>query len=238
MPVQIFTRTCGPLATNAYLCHETAANAVVVIDPAIGADELFERARQLVADGARFEGIWNTHGHFDHIYDNARWKAEFRAPIYAHPADDFFLEHLREQSLWFGLEAPEIVPTDVALSEGDTVPLGSESALVECYPGHSPGSVAFLLSNAASSSNNPAQSSREVVFRPRDVVLVGDVLFQGSVGRTDLPGGDARVLANSLERLFHLPDATRILPGHGPETTIGQEKADNEVARQLLASLS
>ena len=213
MPIQIFCQNCGPLATNAFLLHETATNALVIVDPAIGADELFERARGLVQSGAHFEAIWNTHGHFDHIYDNARWKNEFDAPIFAHPADAFFLEHLREQSLWFGLPAPEIVPFDVELHEGDVLRIGDERALVWELPGHSPGSVGFGFDR---------------------FWIVGDVLFRGSVGRTDLPGGDAPTLARSVERLWTLPDETRILPGHGEETTIGEEKSENEVARQLL----
>jgi hydroxyacylglutathione hydrolase len=213
MSLELFTQPVGPVQTNAFLLHETRANTLVVVDPAIGADELFERAQQLVSGGARFEAIWNTHGHFDHIYDNARWKTAFNAPIYAHPGDAYFLEHLREQSLWFGLPAPEIAPIDVELREGDVLRLGDERASVWELPGHSPGSVAFGFD---------------------EFWLVGDVLFQGSVGRTDLYGGDARTLARSIQRLWTLPDATRILTGHGDQTTIGIEKQENEVARALL----
>ena len=214
MPIQLFVQNCGPVATNAYLCHETDANALVIIDPAIGADELFGRAQELVAGGATFAAIWNTHGHFDHIYDNARWKAAFDVPLFAHPADAFFLERLREQSLWFGLEAPETASLDIELHEGDTLQIGRETARVLELPGHSPGSVAFQFA---------------------EFLIVGDVLFQDSVGRTDLPGSDARTLARSVARLFELPDATRILPGHGNETTVGREKRENAVARALLA---
>lgn len=217
MPLQIFCQNCGPLATNAYLLHETDANVLVIVDPATGADELLARARSLVAEGAHFAAIWNTHGHFDHVYDNALWKSEFKAPLLAHPADAFFLEHLREQSLWFGLPAPEVVQADAELHEGDTLEIGTEKARVWELPGHSPGSVAFDFGG---------------------FWIVGDVLFQGSVGRTDLPGGSARVLANSIERLWQLPDATVILPGHGESTSIGAEKQSNEVARQLLESVS
>ncbi|RYX82603.1 MBL fold metallo-hydrolase [bacterium] len=213
MPLQIFCQNCGPLATNAYLLHETEENILVIVDPAIDADELLERARQLVAEGARFAAIWNTHGHFDHVYDNALWKAEFNVPVFTHPADAFFLEHLREQALWFGLPAPEVVPADNELHEGDTLQIGKESARVWELPGHSPGSVAFDFGTAW---------------------IVGDVLFQGSVGRTDLPSGDALTLARSIERLWQLPDETLVLPGHGGSTTIGSEKQSNEVARQLL----
>ncbi len=215
MSLLFFCQNCGPLATNAFLLHETVSNNFVIIDPAIGADKLFERARQLVADGAQFEAIWNTHGHFDHIYDNAKWKSQFNAPIFAHRADGFFLENLHKQAQWFGLPAPEIAPLDVELHEGDVLRIGDERALVWELPGHSPGSVAFGFESFC---------------------VVGDVLFQNSVGRTDLPGGDALTLARSIERLWTLPDTTHILPGHGESTTIGAEKQGNEVARQLLAS--
>ncbi len=216
MPLQIFCQNCGPLATNAYLLHETDANVLVIVDPATDANELLARARQLVAEGARFAAIWNTHGHFDHIYDNALWKTEFGAPIFAHPADSFFLEHLREQAIWFGLPAPEVVKADTELHEGDTLQIGNETALVWELPGHSPGSVAFGFGS---------------------LWIVGDVLFEGSVGRTDLPGGDSRVLAHSLERLWTLPDETLILPGHGESTNIGREKKYNGVALQLMESI-
>lgn len=215
MPLQIFCQNCPPLATNAYLLHETDANVLVIVDPATGADELLARARQLVAAGARFAAIWNTHGHFDHVYDNALWKREFDAPIFAHPADASFLDHLREQSLWFGLPAPEVAKADVELHGGDTLEIGNKTARVWELPGHSPGSVGFDFG---------------------DFWIVGDVLFQGSVGRTDLPGGDASVLARSIERLWELPDATLALPGHGESTSIGEEKQSNEIARQLLES--
>ena len=213
MSLQFFVQNCGPLATNAYLLHEPQTNTLVIVDPAIGADELFARAQNFVSNGAHFAAIWNTHSHFDHIYDNARWKNEFGSPIFAHRADEFFLEHLREQSLWFGVPAPEVAPLDVELHEGDVLRIGDERADVWELPGHSPGSVAFGFDG---------------------FWIVGDVLFQGSVGRTDLPGGDAPTLARSIERLWTLPDETRIFPGHGEDTTIGDEKRGNEVARELL----
>ena len=213
MSLELFTQAVGPVQTNAYLLHETGANSLVIIDPSIGADDLFERAKKLVSLGAHFEAIWNTHGHFDHIYDNARWKNEFPSPVYAHAGDAYFLEHLREQSLWFGLPAPEVVWPDVELQQGDVLRIGDERASVWELPGHSPGSVAFGFDQ---------------------FWIVGDVLFQNSVGRTDLFGGDARTLARSIGRLWMLPDSTRVLAGHGDETTIGIEKQNNDIARALL----
>ena len=137
-------------------------------------------------------------------------------PIYAHPADAFFLESLREQSLWFGVPEPEVVRADFAFEAKQTVSVGNHQAQVLHLPGHSPGSVGFH-------------------FQAQQLCLVGDVLFQGSVGRTDLPGCSNSDLAASVRTLFEMAPETVILPGHGDKSTIGVEKRGNDVARELLA---
>ena len=212
--LQIEAFVCGPLQTNAYLIFDFAAREAVIIDPSIQSDAVLKRVRELQAQGVHLTAIWNTHGHFDHVYDNARWKNQFAVPILAHPADTFFLEHLREQALWFGLPAPEIAMPDQDLTPGQRLRVGTHSATVLDVPGHSPGSVAFDFGA---------------------FVISGDVLFQGSVGRTDLPGCSEADLATSVRKLFALAPETEILPGHGPKTTIEAEKRSNLVARQLLA---
>jgi hydroxyacylglutathione hydrolase len=207
---------CGPLETNVYLVLDTATNEAVVIDPSIQTDEVLARAAQWRVQGVTFKAIWNTHGHFDHVYDNARWKSELGLPIYAHPADAFFLENLREQAIWFGLPAPEITAADFELSAGQTLQVGNTSVQVLEIPGHSPGSVGFY-------------------FASQDICISGDVLFAGSVGRTDLPGCSEAELATSLRELFALPDETQILCGHGETTTVRAEKRSNRVAADVLA---
>lgn len=207
---------CGPLQTNVYLLLDPETREAVVIDPSIETDAVLRRAMEWRAQGIILRAIWNTHGHFDHIYDNARWKQEFGVPIYAHPADAFFLDNLREQSFWFGVPEPEVVRPDFDFVAGQTVIVGNHQAQVLHLPGHSPGSVGFH-------------------FEAQQLCVVGDVLFQGSVGRTDLPGCSNAELAASVRTLFEMAPETVVLPGHGEKSTIGVEKQENEVARELLA---
>ncbi len=203
------------METNSFLLwHNREA---VIIDPSIGADELLQKTRDLQREGIRLAAIWNTHGHIDHVYDNARWKAEFDVPIFCHRADHFFLEHLREQSLWFGLPEPEVVQPDELLHEGQILKVGDLEVKVIELPGHSPGSVAFGF----------------------DAHLVsGDVIFHNSYGRVDLPGADAKQLARSLQRVLQLPAPTQILCGHGAFTSVEAEAQSNAAARDLMAKLA
>lgn len=217
LQIEIFVS--APLQTNTFLLWDENACQVVVIDPSIQSDAAFARAQELRARGIELKAIWNTHGHFDHIYDNARWKTEFGAPILAHQGDAFFLENLREQAIWFGLPAPEITLIDQSLGEGEILSVGNFSCRVLTLPGHSPGSVGFY-------------------FEALGLCVQGDVLFAGSVGRTDLPGCSERDLAASLQTLFALPPQTQILTGHGEATTLQREKQENEVARALMARYS
>lgn len=185
----------------------------VIIDPAIDSGALLDEMHGWQREGVTLTAIWNTHGHFDHVYDNARWKTAFPVPLLAHRADEEFLEHLREQSLWFGLPAPDVVIPDAWLEPDHRLSLGALTARVRHLPGHSPGSVAFD-------------------FGP--FLFGGDVLFRGSIGRTDLPGSSPSELADSIRTLWELPDETLVFPGHGAQTTIGIERRSNLVARQLL----
>ncbi len=214
--LQIETFVSGPLQTNTFLLIDTQLQQFVVIDPSIQSDAALARAQELQKSGNTLQAIWNTHGHFDHIYDNARWKKVFGAPVWAHAGDEFFLENLGEQSIWFGLPAPETTAIDHFLNDGDTLKVGDFACRVLFLPGHSPGSVGFY-------------------FEAQNLCIQGDVLFEGSVGRTDLPASNERDLAVSVRRLFELPPQTQILTGHGAATTIAAEKRDNTIARALLA---
>lgn len=214
-PWHLATQNCGPLQTNAYLLWQ--GQHAVLIDPAIDAHQLLQQMRELQEQGVKLDAIWNTHGHFDHVYDNARWKNEWDVPLYAHPNDAFFLEHLREQALWFGLPAPEIVLPDQTLEENQTLRVAALEVQVIELPGHSPGSVGFLFD---------------------DHLISGDVIFEDSYGRTDLPGAATSQLADSLRRVYELPDTTRLLPGHGAATTVERERKFNVAARELIAQFS
>ena len=214
-PWHLASENCGPLETNAFLLWQ--GREAVIIDPAIGADQLLQKMRELQSQGVRLSAIWNTHGHIDHVYDNARWKAEFGAPIFCHQADHFFLEHLREQSLWFGLAEPQIAQPDELLRAGQLLQVGELEVEVLELPGHSPGSVAFYFD---------------------DHLISGDVIFQNSYGRVDLPGADAEQLARSLGRVLEMAPQTRILCGHGAPTSVEAEARSNVAARDLMGRFS
>jgi glyoxylase-like metal-dependent hydrolase (beta-lactamase superfamily II) len=195
----------GPLDNGVYLVVDEATKATALVDPSFESEPILEeiRAREL-----RLEWILNTHGHYDHVVNNAYFKRETGAPLAIHPADVPFLEGMEQQARWMGIPHREdSPPPDRLLREGEEIEVGSLRLRVVHTPGHSPGGVAFLVGEAA---------------------IVGDSLFAGSIGRWDLPGGDEGTLLESIRtRLLTLPDATRVYPGHGPATTIGEERQSN-----------
>jgi len=151
--------------------------------------------------------IWLTHAHIDHVLGVPRLKADTGAPVYLHPGDRVLYDHVPEQASAFGMRAAALPPPDRALAHGDRLRVGALEFHVRHAPGHSPGSV---------------------VFEGHGMAFAGDVLFQGSIGRTDLPGGDFETLLKSIEReLLTLPDSTIVYCGHGPETTVGRERRAN-----------
>lgn len=196
--------TLGPFATNAYLvtCEDTLETAV--LDVGFDPDPVIEQAERLSLE-VRY--LLNTHAHYDHVAAMAVVQRRLGGSYWLHPGDLPILAALDRQGAAFGLP-PATPPTEVnPLADGQIIPLGTQTLEVIHTPGHSPGSV---------------------TFRWDGMLWVGDVLFAGSVGRTDLPGGSSEALTASIrERLFPLGDAMRVLPGHGPETTIGTERRTN-----------
>ena len=154
--------------------------------------------------------LLNTHLHFDHIFGNRFIYKEFGLKTYAHPADEDWLTHAPQRTRIFGLEFPgEPVPIGTYLNDGDILSLGRYTIYPIHIPGHSPGSLVLYIPET-------------------EVLFSGDVLFQGSIGRTDLPGGDHKALIQGIRsKLMNLPEKTVIYPGHGPTTTIEQEKKWN-----------
>ncbi|HEX8237449.1 MAG TPA: MBL fold metallo-hydrolase [Abditibacteriaceae bacterium] len=217
MILKVETFVVGPLPNNLYLVIDDTARQVVVVDPSIDSEPARQRVRELLRDGYTLAAIWNTHGHFDHIYDNAAWRQEFGAPLWMHPDDQLFIDRLPEQALWMGFAAPTVAQPDRAFEAGQTLHIGDHAVRVLHTPGHSPGSVSFH-------------------FADEGICISGDVLFRGSVGRTDLPGCSFEVLQQSLLALSKLPSATRILPGHGEATTVGFEMSTNPYYEPLLNS--
>lgn len=200
VPVTPFEQNCSIL-----LCERTGRAAVV--DP--GGD--LPRIRAALNElGAEPERILVTHGHLDHVGGVATLAAEFDLPVEGpHEADRFWLEALPEQAAMFGFPPAEPFTPDRWLAQGDTVHFGEQTLSVRHCPGHTPGHVVFHSAAAR-------------------LVIVGDVLFKGSIGRTDFPRGDLDTLLRAIrEQLLTLPDDTIVYPGHGPTTTIGAERRTN-----------
>ena len=200
-----------PFQQNCTLLWSEASKRGVVIDP--GGD-LASIERAIGQAGVTVEKIWLTHGHVDHASGAAELRERLRVPIEGPHGDDLFLlEHLVDSARAFGLAGARNVTPDRWLDEGDKVSIDDlEFGVLHC-PGHSPGSVVFF---------NRAQR----------FAIVGDVLFRGSVGRSDIPGGDHQILIHSIKtKLLPLGDDVSFVCGHGPASSIGQERAANPFLR-------
>lgn len=202
----------GPLQTNAYLLTAADRGEAVLIDAPLGV--WAEVQPLLVKEGCTLKELWLTHGHFDHMDGAAEVVAATGAKVRAHPADREMFE-TPERMRWFIEmflpEHPLIKPvqTDVWLKDDDRFEVLGVPVEVRHVPGHAAGNVAFVLPTLGAA-------------------FVGDSLFAGAVGRTDLPGGSFETLAKSIrEQLYTLPEKTAIFPGHGPQTTVGAEKRGN-----------
>lgn len=166
-------------------------------------------ADAIEASRATLEAVLLTHAHLDHIEGVARLVKRHAAPIYLHPGDREFYTRAGEQAAWFGMRVDPLPAVDRAVAADETLELAGCRFDVRFVPGHSPGHVMYHVRDAG-------------------VAFVGDVVFQGSIGRTDLPGGDFRQLMASIrEHVLSLPDETVLYSGHGPPTTVGHERATN-----------
>jgi hydroxyacylglutathione hydrolase len=201
--VKIEWRTVGAFQENCYLVVDPETKRAVLIDPGAEADEIIAMVR---ASGATLEAIWLTHAHIDHIGAIAGVKRTWDVPMYMHPADQPLYDRGAMQAAVYGLPFEQPPAPDHELVDGDVLTVGSVSFDVLHVPGHAPGHVAFV--------------------RP-GCMLGGDLLFAGSIGRTDLPLADPERMMESLERVAGLPEDTVVYPGHGPATSIGQERATN-----------
>ncbi|HZD04886.1 MAG TPA: MBL fold metallo-hydrolase [Longimicrobiales bacterium] len=205
--MRILTFSGGPFAENGYLVVCPATGAAVVVDPGAEAGEM---VAALERQEARLEAILLTHAHLDHVEGVPRVReAAPQAAIVLHEADRPLYDAVQQQAAAFGLSAPELPAPDRSWTHGDTFRFGECAFQVRHAPGHSPGHVILVAAEEG-------------------VALVGDVVFQGAIGRADLPGGDFRTLMRSIrEQVLSLPDETRLLTGHGPETTVGAERRGN-----------
>jgi len=201
---EIVTIPNGQFAENCLLVGDPDSKAAAIVDPG-------EEAQRFLAELSRrgwtLAAIWLTHAHIGHVLGVRAVKQATGAPIYLHPLDRPLYDHVAEQARWFGIRAESPPPPDIELAAGDTLTVGGASFEVRHTPGHSPGSVSLVGAGG---------------------IIGGDVLFQGSIGRTDLPGGDAETLLRSIHAEFlTLPDETIVYTGHGPHTTVGAERRTN-----------
>lgn len=202
----------GPIGANCYIYGDGEAGEAVVIDPGDEPDRILAAVGRL---GVRVVAVVNTHGHFDHVQAVEAVRRATGAPFLIHEAEREVLESGPARArVMFGIEVPPSPIPDRWLREGDRIPVGGLVLEVRHTPGHSPGGVCLL---------------------GRGLVFTGDTLFSGSIGRTDIPGGDYETLVESIRRvLIPLPDETVCYPGHGPPTTIGEEKRTNPFVAPLL----
>jgi len=194
----------GPLQCNCTIIGNTETGLGYVIDPGGDADTILETIRKM---NLTIKGIFHTHAHLDHFLASAEIKKTTEAPLYLHEADQFLWDTQEIQCRLFNIEYIPAPPPDHKIEDEQDL----EHCSGKCIhtPGHTLGSVSFYFEN-------------------EKVLVAGDTLFLGSVGRTDLPGGDFNTLKQSIQkRLYSLDEATLVIPGHGPETTIGQEMATN-----------
>ena len=202
------TLTVGPFQENCYVIGDGATGAIV--DPG---DEAARIALAVEQTGLEIGQILVTHAHIDHVGAVGALADEYACPVLMHAEAEPMLQQLPTQAMMMGLRFGKVPAVDRHIRDGETLEVGSLKLQSLYTPGHAPGHLAFYVESEG-------------------LVLSGDALFAGSVGRTDLFGGDMEVLVRSInERLLTLPDETRVYPGHGPRTTIGDERAYNPFLR-------
>ncbi len=196
----------GPLRCNCTILGDEVTHEAIVVDPGDNIPEILSRLQK---HGLTLRQIIVTHAHIDHVGGAALLRKSTGAPVVMNQHDLGLLGMMEMQAGWLGVPTPQVTPPDASAEDGLVIGLATLPAQVLHTPGHTPGSICLL-------------------FPDHHLLLAGDTLFARSIGRTDLPGGDGQQILRSLRgRLLVLPDSTRVVPGHGPETTIGEERQSN-----------
>ena len=197
------TITVGAFQENSYLVVDEESGRAVIIDPGGEGQRL---VGEIERSKATLDAIWITHAHVDHVGAIASVKERWNVPVYLHPSDRRLFEAAGRQAEVYGVPFEEPPEPDQEFADGQRLSVGSVEMSVMHTPGHSPG---------------------HVVIHGNGIALVGDCLFAGSIGRTDLPMSNPQQLADSLKKIAALPPETVVYPGHGPDTTIGEERISN-----------
>ena len=206
--LQVEPLIVGPLFSNCYIIYDDKVKQGAIIDPGDDADKILKRVKEL---DISIKYILATHGHFDHVGGVASLRRELKVEFLAHKGDFFFLEDGENSARRWGIDIEQPPKPDRFIKDGDKIKIGSFELEVIHTPGHSPGGVSFLFDR---------------------MLFGGDTLFQGSIGRTDFRQGSFEEISESIKsRLYTLPDDTIVYTGHGPITTIGDEKRFNAFVR-------
>jgi glyoxylase-like metal-dependent hydrolase (beta-lactamase superfamily II) len=208
--IKVEVYTAGAFAQHPLLIWDDISKEAFLLDPGAFDASIEQKIEEL---NLKVKGIINTHAHLDHIGAVMHFKRKYNVELWMHPGEEMVLGYASESGRMFGVPDIEVPTIDHLIKEGDKLYLGEHEFIVIETPGHTPGGVCF--------------------YTPGHI-FVGDTLFAGSIGRTDLPGGDYPTIMKSLEKFLHIPDETVVYSGHGPETTIGHEKKTNPYLSQVL----
>jgi len=213
--IRIQSLTVGPFQSNCHIVACERTGEAVIFD---AGDEPARILATVRAMDVRVKAVVNTHAHIDHVSGLAGVVEALGVPVFMHRAETPVYDALEQTALMFGLPVPGKVDIHGWLEEGETIHIGELAGRVMLMPGHSPGHIIVVFDG---------------ITPPR--AIVGDVIFQGSIGRTDLPGGDHDVMMQTLRRFLPMPDDMIVYPGHGPETTIGAEKKWNPFLAPMVS---
>lgn len=205
--IRIESLVVGPFQSNCHIVACERTGEAVIFDAGDDAKRILATVEAM---RVQVKAVVNTHAHIDHVAGLADVVDALGVPVFMHRADTPVYDMLEQSAAMFGLPAPRRAKIHGWLEEGETIRIGELEGSVMLMPGHTPGHIIVVFG-----ATTPPRA------------IVGDVLFQGSIGRTDLPGGDHEVMMKTLARFLPMPDATIVYPGHGPETTIGAEKKWN-----------